>query len=119
MDHALCESAGWKRRVAMCSCGAARSSEEPNSRFSRKSGRSLIFGTRGKQAAFVIPGNPVSHFVCYHVAIRLAVERLRGVEPEWAFIDIELGGVDTLRGNPRETFWPATVVVREGRLIAL
>ncbi|PAW70400.1 MAG: hypothetical protein B9S35_15170, partial [Opitutia bacterium Tous-C5TDCM] len=37
-------------------------------------GKPLTFATRGAQAAFVIPGNPVSHFVCYHVAIRLAAE---------------------------------------------
>ena len=82
-------------------------------------GKPLIFGTRGKQAAFVIPGNPVSHFVCFHLAIRLALERFRGAESAMACIEMELGGVDKLEGNPRETFCPATVVVREGRLLAL
>ena len=82
-------------------------------------GKPLIFATRGQKAAFVIPGNPVSHFVCFHVAIRLALERLRGQQAAWAFIDLELGGAETLRGHPRETFCPATVVVREGRLVAL
>ena len=82
-------------------------------------GKPLVFGTRGSQAAFVIPGNPVSHFVCFHAAIRLVIERLRAVEPAWAFIDMELGGADPLHGNPRETLCPATVVVRDGRLLAL
>jgi molybdopterin molybdotransferase len=88
-------------------------------RLNLRPGKPLIFATRGRQAAFVIPGNPVSHFVCFHIAIALAVKRLQGLEAEWAFIDLELGGGDTLRGNPRETFCPATVVVREGRLLAL
>ena len=35
-------------------------------------GKPLIFATRGRQLAFVIPGNPLSHFVCWHVAIRAA-----------------------------------------------
>lgn len=86
-------------------------------RVNLRPGKPLIFATRGAQAAFVIPGNPVSHFVCFHVAIRLAIERLRGLAPAWAFIDMELGGGDTLRGDPRETFWPAKVVVCDGRLV--
>jgi len=88
-------------------------------RMNMRPGKPLIFATRERQAAFVIPGNPVSHFVCFHVAIRLALERLRGAEASWAFIDMELGSTDTLHGNPRETFWPAAVVVHEGRLLAL
>ena len=47
-------------------------------RLNLRPGQPLIFATRERQAAFVIPGNPVSHFVCFHVAIRLALERLRG-----------------------------------------
>jgi molybdopterin molybdotransferase len=82
-------------------------------------GKPLIFATRGPKVAFVIPGNPVSHFVCYQVAIALAVECLQGLGTEWSFIDMELGGGDNLRGNPRETFCPATVEVREGRLLSL
>lgn len=83
-----------------------------------KPGKPLTFATRGAQAAFVIPGNPVSHFVCFHVAIRLALELQRGVQPRWTSVNVELGGNDTLRGDPRETWWPARVSVREGRLVA-
>jgi molybdopterin molybdotransferase len=88
-------------------------------RVNLRPGKPLIFATRGAQAAFVIPGNPVSHFVCFHVAIRFALERMRGARPAWDFLEMELGGGDALRGDPRETFWPAEVVVRDGRLLAL
>lgn len=80
-------------------------------------GRPLTFATRGTQAAFVIPGNPVSHFVCFHVAIQLAVELLCGIRPAWSFLDLELRGGELLRPDPRETYWPATVAADAGRLV--
>jgi molybdopterin molybdotransferase len=80
-------------------------------------GKPLTFATRGAQAAFVIPGNPVSHFVCYHVAIRLAAELLCGIQPAWIFLDLELRGGEPLRPDPRETYWPATVAADAGRLV--
>jgi molybdopterin molybdotransferase len=85
---------------------------------SLRPGKPLIFATREGQCAFVIPGNPVSHFVCFHVAIRLALERIQGAAPHWETIDIELGGEEPLRADPRETWWPARVQVRSGRLVA-
>jgi molybdopterin molybdotransferase len=81
-------------------------------------GKPLTFATRGAQAAFVIPGNPVSHFVCFHVAIRLAVELLAGLPPAWDFLDLELAGGEPLRPDPRETYWPARVRPEAGRLVA-
>ncbi len=81
-------------------------------------GKPLTFATRGRQAAFVIPGNPVSHFVCFHTVIRLAVELLAGIRPAWDFLDVEISEPTLLRSNPRETFWPADVRVEDGRLTA-
>ena len=81
-------------------------------------GKPLTFATRGRQLAFVIPGNPVSHFVCFHVAIRLAIDLLRGAKPAWDFLDLELSGGEPLRPDPRETFWPARVHAEADRLVA-
>ena len=80
-------------------------------------GKPLTFATRGEQTAFVVPGNPVSHFVCFHVAIRLAVERLLGLTPAWNLLRLELRGGEPLRGNPRETWAPARVAAEAGRLV--
>lgn len=80
-------------------------------------GKPLTFATRGYQAAFVIPGNPVSHFICFHVAIRLAVELMSGRKPSWHFLELDLDGGEPLRPDPRETFWPARVQVRSGGLV--
>lgn len=81
-------------------------------------GKPLTFATRGKQIAFVIPGNPVSHFVCFHVAIRLAIEMMGGIGPQWDFLDLEISNRSLIKPNPRETFWPARVSISEGNLIA-
>ncbi len=71
-------------------------------------GKPLIFGTRGRQCAFVIPGNPLSHLVCWHVAIRVAIAVLSSGDPMWMLESTRLSG-GALRGNPRETWWPARV----------
>jgi len=77
-------------------------------------GKPLIFATRGRQAAFVIPGNPVSHFVVFHVAIRAALQCLEGVEPSWPLVQAALSAPLPTRSNPRETYWPAQLRIREG-----
>lgn len=87
-------------------------------RLNLRPGKPLIFATRGTQAAFVIPGNPVSHFVCFQTVIRFAVERLQGRFPAWSFVEMPHGG-EPLASDARETFWPAQVVIREGKLLAL
>lgn len=72
-----------------------------------KPGKPLIFATRGRQCAFVIPGNPLSHFVCWHVAIRVAIAMFASGEPSWMLARVRTGAGRALRGSPRETWWPA------------
>jgi molybdopterin molybdotransferase len=79
-------------------------------------GKPLIFGMRGRQAAFVIPGNPVSHFVVFHTVIRLALERLEGIKTSFALAELPLACAMPANSSPRETFWPARVGVENGRL---
>lgn len=81
-------------------------------------GKPLIFATRGPQVAFVIPGNPVSHFVTWHVAIRLALECLESAPHSWPLAHAELAEDFPAKPDARETFWPARVDIREGRLRA-
>ncbi len=81
-------------------------------------GKPITFATRGDQVAFVIPGNPVSHFACFHVAIRLAIELMAGMNPHWEFLDLEIFNKEIIKNNPRETFWPARVCISLGRLVA-
>lgn len=86
-------------------------------RVNLRPGKPLTFATRGNRAAFVIPGNPVSHFVCYHTALRLAIELAAGRPPSWPALWVDLRDAATLQPDPRETWWPATALVSGGRLL--
>lgn len=70
-------------------------------------GKPLIFATRARQIAFVIPGNPLSHVVCWHIAIRAALDMLTTGCAEFGLATAALGGTAPLRGHARETWWPA------------
>ncbi|MEO6741616.1 MAG: molybdopterin molybdotransferase MoeA, partial [Chthoniobacteraceae bacterium] len=72
-------------------------------------GKPLIFATRGRRLAFVIPGNPLSHIVCWHLVIRAALDMLATGALEFALVDAPLGGTVALKGNARETWWPARI----------
>ena len=80
-------------------------------------GKPLIFATRGNQAAFVLPGNPVSHFVTLHVAVRLALEIFSGATAAWPLVKIRLAENFDCRPDARETFWPARVEIQHGELV--
>ena len=79
-------------------------------------GKPLVCATRGRQVAFVIPGNPVSHFVTFQVAIRSGLERLAGAPPSWTRAQIALAEDLPAKPNERETLWPAHAGVQDGAL---
>jgi molybdopterin molybdotransferase len=69
-------------------------------------GRPLIFGQNGPQIAFGLPGNPLSHFVCFHLFVATAITKLTGDEPP-TFLRGLLATKLEDAPNPRETLWPA------------
>ena len=85
-------------------------------RVNLRPGKPLTFATKGRQAAFILPGNPVSHFVCFHSVVRLAAEQMSGRSEHWSFVDLELLDASALKPDPRETYWPARVSVVDGHL---
>jgi molybdopterin molybdotransferase len=78
-------------------------------------GKPLIFGTAGKQVIFGLPGNALSHFVCFHLFVRRALER-QVDRPPSATTHGFLAEAMAETKNARETWWPARAVLREGRL---
>ena len=68
-------------------------------------GRPLIFGINGNRIAFGLPGNPLSHFVCFHLFVAHALARLGGAEPR-KFLRGQLTAILEDAPCPRETFWP-------------
>jgi molybdopterin molybdotransferase len=73
-------------------------------------GRPLIFGVSGSRVAFGLPGNPLSHFVCFHFAVAQALARLTG-ENAPAFSRGHLAADLTDAECPRETLWPARLEI--------
>ena len=69
-------------------------------------GRPLIFGQNGGRIAFGLPGNPLSHFVCFHLFVAAALAKLTGGEPP-KFRRGTLAAKLEDGPNPRETLWPA------------
>ena len=81
-------------------------------------GKPLVLATRGKKAAFILPGNPVSHFVTLHVAVRLALEKFSGATGSWPLAKIRLAENFAAKPGARETFWPVRVEIQNGGLVA-
>jgi molybdopterin molybdotransferase len=79
-------------------------------------GKPLIFATRGSCAAFGLPGNPLSHFVCFHLFVRRAIDVMTGRPPRHTIL-VRIQGEEP-RPDPRETWWPARVRALEGQLVA-
>ena len=77
-------------------------------------GKPLAFATRGRQAAFVLPGNPLSHLAVLHCVVRVAFERLAGAEPAWCVLNARLRGGFRIGGDGRDTLWPARVNMDDG-----
>jgi len=69
-------------------------------------GAPLIFGIDGPRVAFGLPGNPLSHFVCYQLFVKAALARLMGMAAP-KFLRGALAAKLEEANNPRETLWPA------------
>lgn len=81
-------------------------------------GKPLIFATRKNQAAFVIPGNPVSHLVTFHLAIRHAIQCFLGLSGGLNLTRLPLVSPLPAMPDSRETWWPTRVQTHDGELQA-
>ncbi len=77
-------------------------------------GKPLVFATNGARVAFGLPGNPVSHFVCFHLFVARALARMMGREFP-ALEEAELAAPIPGGPNRRVTFWPARRIRETGR----
>ena len=78
-------------------------------------GKPLIFATTSSQLLFGLPGNALSHHVCFHLFVRRAIDRLlerpAGVLTKGVLIE----PMDNTM-NARETWWPARTSFVGGRV---
>lgn len=75
------------------------------SRINSRPGKPLIFATRGAQVAFGLPGNPLSHWVCFHAFVKRAIHRLHGL-PGPEMISVHVAGPEKMPGDARRTWSP-------------
>jgi molybdopterin molybdotransferase len=76
-------------------------------------GKPLIFGVNGARVAFGLPGNPLSHFVCFHFAVATALARMSGeIAPKFSRGRLAMNLDDAT--CPRETLWPARLEWHDG-----
>ena len=69
-------------------------------------GKPLIIGVKEGKVAVGLPGNPVSHFVAFHVFVRQILALFADFSPSnWMRVPLCEG--DVLLADSRETFWPA------------
>ncbi len=68
-------------------------------------GKPFIAASREGCIAFGLPGNPLSHFVCFHLFVKRILARLAGAEPV-ALVHAKLAPDSKLRPDERETWWP-------------
>ncbi len=78
-------------------------------------GRPLIFGTNGPRIAFGLPGNPLSHFVCFHLFVANALAKLMDA-PVPKFLSGKLAEKLDDTPCPRDTLWPAQLQLFDGEL---
>jgi len=78
-------------------------------------GKPLIFGINGSRVAFGLPGNALSHFVCFHFAVATALAKLAGeIAPR--FLLGKLAAKLDDKPCPRETLWPARLEFSGGEV---
>lgn len=84
------------------------------SRIAIRPGKPTIFGINGSQIAFGIPGNPLAHFVCFHLFVAAALAKLcgGGMKP---FLRGRLARTLDEAANARETLWPVQWTLKDGR----
>ena len=79
-------------------------------------GRPLIVARRGNQIAFGLPGNPLAHFVCLNLFVRVTLEKFSGRAAENIFQLGTLAAKLESGRNARETFWPARGEMQNGEV---
>lgn len=84
------------------------------SKTTARPGKPLIVARRGDTVAFGLPGNPLAHFVCLNLCVRVVLEALAGRSCGSLFQTGRLAVGLSANGHSRETFWPGHWQLRDG-----
>jgi molybdopterin molybdotransferase len=79
-------------------------------------GKPLVFASKGNQLAFALPGNPVSHWVVFHLFVAPLLQLLQtGAPAEPARLKGRLAeGAKLPSADKRQTFWPGRATIVAG-----
>ncbi len=79
-------------------------------------GKPLVFASRGRQVAFALPGNPVSHWVTFHLFVAPLLRKLQtGLDAAPPRLGGRLAaGAKLPTPDTRRTFWPSRVAIVNG-----
>lgn len=69
-------------------------------------GKPFLLGFKGNKVAIGLPGNPVSHFVAFHLFVNRVLQRMRGI-PSARLMKGTLSSGIVLQKAALETYWPA------------
>lgn len=72
-------------------------------------GKPLTFGVRGKQLAFGLPGNPVSHAAIFHRLLAPLIEAMLGANRVERLFQGHFENNFSFSPSPREIYWPCRV----------
>ena len=86
------------------------------SKTNARPGKPLLVAQRGDQLAFGLPGNPLAHFVCLNLFVRVALEAWSGTRSETSFRRGVLASDLEVKGQSGEVFWPAYAHQRDDRV---
>ncbi len=82
--------------------------ELPIRKVNARPGRPLLVGFRGSQLVFGLPGNPVSHFVCFHLFVQRALTRMLRLDAR-KWLGFPLTEALPAASNRRPTYWPGVL----------
>jgi molybdopterin molybdotransferase len=78
-------------------------------------GKPLISARKGKQTLFILPGNPVSHWVTWQLCLRPLLRRLAGLNPEPTIIQADLVSSWQHTRDKRDVWWPGHLHFNNGK----
>jgi molybdopterin molybdotransferase len=77
-------------------------------------GKPLLFASRDSGIAFGLPGNPLAHYVCFHLFVKPALKAMQGLPSAISFQKGCLASPLDAGENPRETYWLAFAAMKSG-----
>jgi molybdopterin molybdotransferase len=85
-------------------------------RLNLRPGKPLVFASKGRQLAFALPGNPVSHWVTFHLFVAPLLAKLQtGFDVALPRLTGRLApGSKAPSPDARRTFWPCRAAVSNG-----